>query len=157
MNIIPWRQKKSEGGHENPLATLRSEMDRLFDAFTRDPLASLEWPFSRRGWGPAVDLQETDDQLIVRAEIPGIDPNEIDLSLVGNQLIIAGEKKQVSEEKSGNIAMSECCYGSFRRSLELPQSVDPDSIAAEYTQGVLTVRMKKTTAASTRHIEVKGG
>jgi len=156
MNLIPWRQKKTEGGHDNPLTTLRSEMDRLLDSFGREPWGALEWPFSRREWGPVVDLQETDEEIVVRAEMPGMEPGQIDLSLVGRQLVIAGEKKQSQEKQEAGAYLSECTYGAFRRTLELPQDVDPDSVSAEYVNGVLTVHVKKSKATATKRIEIKG-
>jgi HSP20 family protein len=96
MSLIPWRSKRRESGPEesSPLATLREEMDRLFDAFVREPLGTIDWPFGGHGrWSPTVDIAESDEEVTVRAEIPGIDPESLDVSISGNQLVLAGEKR----------------------------------------------------------------
>ena len=103
MSLIHWRNKQHDGipGESAPLANLRNEMDRLFDSFIREPFGMLDWPAFMGGekWWPAVDVAESDKEVIVRAEIPGIDPKELDVTVTGNQLVISGEKKESNREK----------------------------------------------------------
>jgi HSP20 family protein len=158
MSLIPWRNKQHQGeSTENaPLASLRNEIDRLFDAFVREPLGALDWPFGSQGrWSPALDMAENDQEVTVRAELPGIEPGELDVSISGNQLVLSGEKKQSNEHHGKDFYHSESRYGSFRRSVQLPDGVDAQSADAEYANGVLTLRLKKSPAAQAKRIEVK--
>ena len=82
------------------MVSLRSEMDRLFDSFLREPFGAMDWPHWGAGkWSPAVDVAEDDKEVTVRAELPGIDPKDLDVTVVGNQLILSGEKRESSETK----------------------------------------------------------
>jgi len=158
MSLIPWRSKQRQGtaGETPSLATLRSEMDRLFDTFIREPFGSLEWPFIGQGkWAPAVDVSENDQEVIVHAELPGIDPKDLDVTLSGNQLVLTGEKKESAEKSGKGFYRSEIRFGSFRRSVPLPEGIDPDNVDAQYANGVLTLRLKKLHAAAPKRIEVK--
>lgn len=158
MSLIPWRNKSRSPvrSEPSPLATLRTEIDRLFDSVTRDPFAALDWAFQGgRGWTPAIDVAENDEEFTVRAEIPGIDPKDLDVHITGNQLVLAGEKKESSEKKDKDFYQSESRYGSFRRAIALPASVDPERVEADYTNGVLTIRLKKTQATHPKKVEVK--
>lgn len=160
MALIPWKNKQCE--HEgaeakaSSLATLRHELDRVFGSFFREPLSALDWPLGR-GWGPAVDVIEGDKDVTVRAEIPGIDPKDLDVSITGNELVLAGEKRESSERSGKAYHLAEARYGSFRRVVLLPSGVDRENVEADYTNGVLTVRLQKTTAAEAKRIEVRGG
>ena len=158
MSLIPWRSKQKESGpsEQSPLANLRTEMDRLFDAYIREPLASFEWPFGTPGgWAPPVDVSEDEKQVTVRAEIPGIDPEDLEVTVSGNQLVLAGEKKESREESGQDFHLSETRCGSFRRVLSLPATIDPSQVEAQCANGVLTVRVKKSQAAAAKRIEVK--
>jgi len=158
MSLIPWRGKSKEPvrAETSPLAALRTEMDRLFDSFVRGPFGALDWAFPLGGgWTPAVDVAENDAEFTVRAEIPGIDPNELEVNITGNQLVLAGEKKESSEKKGKDFYQSESRYGSFRRAIPLPQSVDPEKVEAEYANGVLTIHLKKTQESPPKKVEVK--
>ncbi len=158
MSLIPWRNKSKDPVRPEtpPLATLRAEIDRLFDAVTRDPLRALDWAFAgSREWSPTVDVAESDSEFTVRAEIPGIDPTELDVNITGDQLVLAGEKKESSEKKGKDFYQSESRYGSFRRSIPLPQSVDPEKVEAEYANGVLTIHLKKIQTSPPKRVEVK--
>ena len=93
-------------------------MERLFDSFFREPLAAMDWPrWGSDKWSPAVDLAENDKELTVRAELPGIDPKDLDVTVTGNQLVLSGEKKESSEHKEKDFYHSETRYGSFRRTV----------------------------------------
>ena len=139
--LIPWREPTKS------LEIFRREIDRLFDRFFE------VMPFSEQEFMPSVDISETDKDVIVQAEIPGIDPKDLDISLNGRLLTIKGEKKSEHEEKKENYHKIERKYGSFSRTLELPVDVDPDKVGATYKDGVLKIVLPKTEAG--KKIEVK--
>ena len=158
MNLIPWRNKPlgSGQGELSPLMGLRNEMDRLFESFFREPFAALDWPqWGTEKWSPAVDVAENDKELTVRAELPGMDPKDLDVSVTGNQLVLSGEKKESSEHDGKDFYHSETRYGSFRRTIPLPDGIDAENVDAQYANGVLTLHLKKTAQAATKRIEVK--
>ena len=156
MNLMPWRSKREDGGELSPLVSLRSEMDRLFDSFLREPFGEMDWPQWAGGkWSPAVELAEDEKELTVRAELPGIDPKDLDVSVVDNHLVLSGEKKESSETKEKGVYHSETRYGSFRRTLPLPEGVDTEHVDAQYSNGVLTLKLPKTAPSPQKKIEVK--
>jgi HSP20 family protein len=157
MSLIPWKSKQREGERtESPLVALRSEMDRLFDTFLREPLGAIDWPLVGQGrWSPTIDVAETDEEVTVRAELPGMDPQDLDVSISGNQLVVSGEKKESSEDKGKDYYHSESRYGSFRRAVRLPEGIDAEHVDAQYAHGVLTLHLKKTPSAVPKRIEVK--
>ncbi len=158
MNLIPWKskQRSENGGEPGSLLALRHEMDRLFDAFVREPFGMLDVPWWPQGkWMPAVDVAESENEVTVRAELPGMDPKDLDVQLVGNQLVLAGEKKDRSEQHGENFFHSETRFGCFRRSFTLPEGIDSEQVQADYANGVLTLRMKKIKPTPTKKIEVQ--
>jgi len=157
MLLTPWKKRKENGANWfSPVMELRSEMDRLFDSFLREPFAGLT---TRTGeleaWAPVVDLAETDKELTVRAELPGVTPKDIDVSIHGEMLVIAGEKKEQTEKQEKNFHLVESRYGSFRREIGLPVTVDPEKVTAEFADGILTVKLVKTEPTPTKKIDVK--
>ena len=144
MDLIP-RKQFSE------LSTVRNEMDRLWNRFLDD------WPLPAvftKGWAPMADLSETKDNLIVKAELPGLDPEDIKLSLSGNLLTIAGEKKKEKEEKDEQHYSLERYCGAFQRSFRLPVEVLEDKIDAKFDKGVLTITMPKTAKSQKKEIKI---
>lgn len=136
------------------------EMDRMMeDFFGRRFLP--RWPerwFRTEGLqlhAPAVDVFEEKDEIVVKAEIPGIEKDSIEVNLSDHVLTIKGEKKQEEEVKEENYYRSERSYGSFVRTLELPKDVQADKVKATFKNGVLEVRMPKTEQAKARAIKVK--
>lgn len=152
MSLIPWRNKQPERElMEPPIAALRGEVGRLFDAFLHEP-----FEFGSEGqFLPAVDIEERDNDVIVRAELPGIEPKDLDVSISGNQLILSGEKKERHEEKQKGFFRSEIQFGSFRRVVPLPEGVDPDKVDAHFSNGMLTLNLTKTPASAPKRIPVK--
>jgi HSP20 family protein len=129
-------------------------MDDLFGRFFDD----WDWPGlapMRTGWFPSVDVSEKDDQLIVRAELPGVTSKDIDVSVQNNTLTITGEKKEEHEEKSEGYFHSERRYGSFRRDIRLPAGIDESKVNATCKDGVLTITLPKSEQAKPKRIEVK--
>jgi HSP20 family protein len=141
-----------------PFEVLRNQIDRLFHDFQSGflqtpffrPLPDIE-SFWRRELGfnvtPAIDIVEKDRAFEVTAELPGLDAKNIELQLADGMLTIKGEKQEEKEEKTKDRYVSERRYGSFRRSLQVPGSVDVDKIEANYKSGVLTVTLPKSPEA----------
>ena len=158
MSLIPWRSKRpAEDAGESSLVDLRREMDRLFDAFFRSPLEWFERGLTR--WTeafPPVEVSEEDEYLLVRAEVPGVDPKDVELSVTANVLAISGQKKESREGHEQGYLLCERQYGTFRREIALPVAVDAEHVQAECKHGVLTVRLKKARQAVGRRIPVKG-
>lgn len=158
MSIIPWLSKREDrpgaASPETAVARFRDEMDHLFERFFMDPFGS---PADRGQFllGPRVDLAETENEITVKAELPGINPKEVDLRVEGNVLVIRGEKKHEKEEQRRSYHYVERQYGSFQRAIQLPMAVDPDKIEATYKDGVLTVAMAKRPDAKPRRVTVK--
>ena len=136
----------------NQLGRLRDEVNRLFD----HPFSEVS-PGSEffQGWAPSIDLLDSRDNLTVKAELPGMKKEDIDISLHGNNLTIAGERKHEEEHKEGETCRSEMYYGRFQRTIALPHAVDSNRITANYKNGLLTVDLPKTEEAKRKQIEVK--
>ena len=158
MSLIPWRNKHQETqrGDLAPLSEFRREVDRLFDSFLREPFAWSDWGFSSP-WNPSLDVRETDDAVMVRAEVPGVKPDEINISLAGNVLTLSGEKKETEEKQGNGFHHCERRFGAFRRDVTLPPGIDTDTVTADYAQGVLTVKIGKSPEAAARRIPVNVG
>lgn len=133
------------------IMTLREAMDRLFDdAFTR-PLA-----FVRDGWSaPAIDVYQTDDEVVVKAALPGIKADEVQINVTGDVLTIKGEVKQEDEKKERSWHIREQRYGSFERSVALPTDVVADKAKADFENGILTITLPKAEDVKPRTITVK--
>jgi HSP20 family protein len=124
--------------------------DRFFDDFGLPELSS------DKQWLPTIDVSETDDHVIVRAEVPGMDKKDINITMSDGLLTIQGEKKQEKEEEKENYRFVERHYGSFSRSLRIPNGVDADKIDASYKDGVLKVAVPKSEPEKSRKIEIAG-
>ncbi len=103
---------------------------------------------------PALDVSETNNEVIVKAEIPGMEPNDIDISLADGILTIRGEKKQEKEEKEENYHLIERSYGTFSRSVQLPRDVQSENIKAAYKNGVLKITLPKSEEAKKKEIKI---
>lgn len=108
------------------------------------------------GWSPAVDVSESDGSLVVKAELPGMSKDDVEIDLSGNVLTLRGEKKQEEEREEGEMHVWERSYGSFRRSFTLPCAVAEGGIRAEFKDGVLTVTLPKAEEARGTKIEITG-
>ena len=159
MGLMPWSQKQKEaleGESSSPLSSLRSEMDRLFDSFLREPLGSLDWRFGvAKGCSPALDMAVSDTEVTIRAEVPGVDPADLDITVSGRQLVLAGEKKESADAAGRDFLQAETRYGSFRRIVPLPEAVDMEQVEADYTNGVLTIHLKKSVSTPPKRVDVK--
>ncbi len=147
-DLIKWAQLPT-------ISSMQEEMNRVIDRFFKGG----ELPdFGVSGtWAPPLDLSETADKITVKAEIPGMDPKEVDISIQGDTLIIKGEKKEEKEEKGKNYYRMERRYGSFSRVVDLPASVDTNKVTAECKNGVLEITMQKKEEVKPKQISVKVG
>jgi HSP20 family protein len=133
--------------HFDPLANLR-----LFeDAFTR----MLTEPQTNRPWAPAVDIYETENELVLKADVPDVDMKDIDVRVENQTLTIAGERKFENQDAGNGFHRIERSYGTFVRSFAVPSAFDTENVAAAYKNGVLTVTLPKKEAAKPRQIKVE--
>lgn len=133
------------------LSNLREEIDRLFEA----PLAELARTsqlFS--GWTPALDVFEDQDSLVVKAEVPGMKKEDIEISLHDGSLSISGERKGESKSEDTEVYRAERFFGRFQRTVMLPTPVNAEKVKAQYKDGILTVTLPKTEEAKPKHIDV---
>ncbi len=154
MTMERWKPRR-ELSVWRPLQDVE-EMQRRFEEIFGAPLLST-WrrlPEIERQWLPSVDVFEKDGKIMVKAELPGMKKEDIDVSVVGDTLTIKGEKKTESEVKEEDYYRSERTYGSFFRSLPLPADVDADKIEASYDNGVLEVSLPKVPKAQPKKVPV---
>lgn len=137
-----------------PLTSFRDEIDDLFARFTGAP--SENGKLINGSFAPAVDLSETDDELQIKMDVPGMKADELHIEIVDDVLRVSGEHSEEEEEKGRQYHRIERRSGSFARSLRLPTSVKEDKVKAEYKDGVLTVSAPKAAPAKTRKIPIRG-
>jgi HSP20 family protein len=132
------------------VTTLQDQINRLFnDAFERTGEES-----NLTAWAPAVDIKENEHELLVNADLPGIDPKDLDIHVENNILTIRGERKFEKKVDEANYLRVERAYGSFSRSFSLANTVNPDGIKADYQNGVLTLRIPRREEAKPKQIRV---
>ncbi len=127
------------------------EMDRLWGSFFGRELS----PIDGGTWLPSLDVAETENEFVVKAEVPGMDPKDIEISLSDGLLTIKGEKKQEKEENEENYHLIERSYGTFTRSIRLPKEIQSDKIDASYKNGVLKVVLPKSEEAKKKEIKIR--
>lgn len=152
MNLSLWKHRNPFNGE---LHRLRDEMDRTIDRLLGTSFAEPKG-FRLEGWMPLVDMSETDGEITIRAEAPGIAAKDLDISVVGGSLVLSGTKKEEDERKGEDWYQCERRFGAFRRSIELPETADPERVSAESDAGVVTIRVGKRTGVKPRHIEIRG-
>lgn len=135
------------------LRGLQDEMNRLFSTNLWRP--APEEDFARTAWSPSVDIFETADNLVLEAELPGMKPEDVDVSVENNTITLKGERKFEKKDEGENYHRVERSYGSFTRSFTLPRNVIGDQANAEFTNGVLRVSLPKREEEKARKIEVK--
>ena len=142
-NLIRWEPARE-------MMTLREAMDHLFDdAFTR-PLTL------RDGWSaPAIDMYQTDDEIVVKASLPGVKADEVQINITGEILTLKGETKQVEEKKDKAWHMREQRWGAFERAIALPTEVVADKAKAEFENGILTITLPKAEEVKPKIINIK--
>lgn len=131
----------------------------VWELMRRDPFTELLGDFWGRRWdgllwAPAVDVEETQDEVVVKAEIPGMTRDGITLRVHGDTLTITGERRRETETKDKTVHLVERAFGKFQRTLQLPVEVEGARAKAEYVQGVLTIRLPKSESARPREIAI---
>ena len=134
------------------LAALRDELDRVWDHFIKDfPGKEL----LRGEWVPSVDVSETKDKVVVKAEVPGMEAKDLDISLTDSILTIKGKKRHEKEDQDEDYHVVESSYGSFSRSIRLPSEVQADKVKADYHNGILKVTLPKSEEAKEKKVTIQ--
>jgi HSP20 family protein len=147
MTIVRWEPFRE-------LSTLQNEMNRLFNTVFDTPSGGTGNGGTLRRWMPAMDLAETDDHFVLRADLPGMGEDDVKIELEDNTLTVSGERKAEHESKGEGFYRIERAFGTFSRSLTLPQGVDAESVEASFDRGVLEVRIPKPEQRKPRRIEI---
>jgi HSP20 family protein len=152
-SLSPWKRDGSRS-----VSRMRSDWDRLFDHVLDDVWS----PGGQAGqgggdWGVPLELTETADEIRVRAEVPGVDPKDLDISVTGDVLTLSGEKREERESKEGSSHYTERRYGSFRRTVQLGSPVDLERVEARHEHGVVTITLQKAETVRPRRIEIQAG
>ena len=155
---------ENESQSDSPLAVsvekLRHELDRWLDfAVTQGERAigAIRPKGSEGRWKPAVDVVESDEEILVVADLPGVEPSSVDVSLAGNLLTISGDKPATESEEGQTVHTAERLHGSFSCSIPMPVAVNPDSVAAETSNGVLRIRLGKAERVKSHKIQINTG
>jgi HSP20 family protein len=153
MNLLRWQRPEMTGWSGfNGLSTLRNEIDRLFEA----PLTELaRTSHLLSGSAPAVDIYEDKDNFVVKAELPGMKKEDIDVSLHDGSLSISGERKGEKKWEEAEVYRAERFFGRFQRTVALPAPVASGGIKAQYKDGILTVTLPKAEEAKPKQIDVQ--
>jgi HSP20 family protein len=150
MNLVPWRR----GGQMDLFQQLQREMDQLMQRF----FGEADGGTGRTdlvAWAPRVDVEEDDKQFVVKADLPGVDPKDVEVSVVENALVLRGQKKEEREEKKKNYHRVERFEGQFYREIPLPRGIDADKVQAKSANGVVTVTIPKKAEAQPKKIAVQ--
>jgi HSP20 family protein len=146
MALVRWNPARD-------LVSMRDEMNRLFgEVFGRAANDDASW--FAGAWTPPVDIFETEDALVMKAELPGFTKDDISIELKENALTLRGERKHEMENKEENYHRRERVYGAFQRSFMLPTTVDQNNVQATYKDGVLELRLPKVEAAKPKRISI---
>jgi len=164
-DLVPWRRREDNirlrREYDDMFGSFYREMHDLMDRFLRgfdvEPFGGSE--LAKSDFMPRVDIKENDKEIKVTAELPGMDENDIDVTLSDDSLTIKGEKKEETEDKGKDYYRTECRYGSFHRVIPLSAEVDESKVKADFKKGVLKLRLPKTAEAqkSRKKIEIKSG
>jgi HSP20 family protein len=149
MALVRWEPVRE-------LGTIQNEMNRLFDTFFGPAPADGNGTATRR-WMPAMDLVETDDHFVLRADLPGMDEGDVNVELEDSVLTVSGERRSEHEAKKEGFYRLERASGSFARQLTLPEGVDADGITASFDRGVLEVRVPKPEERKPRKVAITVG
>ncbi len=144
-NLVRWEPFRE-------MLNMRREMDRLFDNFFETSPTAWDTPTS---WGLAVDVSENDDAFVIKASVPGVNPDDIEVTLSDNALTIKGESKSDIEKEDEKYHLRERRYGSFARTLTLPVTLKAEAIEATHENGVLTLTLPKAEEIKPRRITIK--
>ena len=147
MTIVRWEPLREFG-------TLQNEMNRLFNTVFDSPAPGNGGTLRR--WLPPMDLVETEDHFVLRADLPGMSESDVNIELEDNVLTLSGERKAEHETKNEGYYRVERAFGSFSRSLTLPKGIDAEAVTANFDRGVLEIRVPKPEERKPRRIEIAG-
>jgi HSP20 family protein len=152
MALVRWDSSRE-------LSSLQAEMNRLFQSFFDTPTSGSGGGGNGglRRWHPPMDLVETDGHFVLRADLPGVDENDVKVELEDNVLTISGERRHEQEVKKGGYYRIERASGAFARTLTLPEGVDADTVQASFDKGVLEVRIPKPAERQPRRVAISVG
>jgi HSP20 family protein len=145
MTIVRWEPLRE-------FSTLQNEMNRLFNTVFDAPSPGNSGTLRR--WMPAMDLVETADHFVLRADLPGLTEDDVKIEFEDGTLTLSGERKVENEDKGEGYYRAERAFGSFSRSLTLPQGIDPEAVTASFDRGVLEVSIPKPEERKPRRIEI---
>jgi len=146
MALVRWEPVRE-------LSSLQNDMNRLFNTFFDTPTGNG----GARRWVPAMDLVETDDHFVLKADLPGLSDEDVHIDVEGDVLTVSGERKSEHEDKREGYVRVERSFGAFSRSLTLPEGVDADAVTARFDHGVLEVRIPKPEQRKPRRVAIQVG
>jgi HSP20 family protein len=152
FDILPWKRKK-----DNRATELRRDFGSVYDRFLGPNFLLPSYLSGEGKWDPTLDISEGNKNITVKAEIPGIEAKDLDISIDGRFLTIKGEKKREQKEKDENYYRVERSYGYFNRTVELPAEVDSDKVGASYKRGILKIKLRKAKGFETKKIKITTG
>jgi HSP20 family protein len=149
MNLIPWRRN----GAVDTVHDFRRELDRMTERFFGEPFG--RWAFGEgKEWVPSVDVEGNEKEVVVKADLPGVEPKDIEVSVVGDVMTLRGSRKEEQEKTEKGYHHVERFEGEFYREIPLPAGVDTEHIEANSAKGVLTIRIPKKPEAEGKKVEV---
>jgi HSP20 family protein len=154
MPLIRWNPTRELGSFPSDILSMQREMNRMFDSLFHSGLPD-ETALPPTTWSPAVDIAEHDDGYVVKMEIPGVDKNDVKITMQDNTLTVRGEKKQERESRGSNYHRVERSFGAFQRSFTLSSSVKPEKIDASFKDGILNIELPKAEESKPKQIDVK--
>jgi HSP20 family protein len=150
MALVRWEPVRE-------LTSIQNEMNRLFNTFFDTPTTGNGGANALRRWIPAMDLVETDEHFVLKADLPGLTEADVNVEVEDNVLTLSGERKAEHEDKREGYVRVERSFGSFRRSLTLPEGIDPEAVQASFDNGVLEVRIPKPEERKPRKVAIQVG
>jgi HSP20 family protein len=152
FDILPWKRNKEKQASE-----LHREVENIYDRFFEPNLLPSSYLFGEGRWDPSIDVSEGRKAITIKAEIPGIEAKDFDISINGRRLTIKGEKKQEQKQEDESFYRVERSYGYFNRTIQLPAAVNPDKVDATYKRGILKIRLRKSKDNASRRIKITTG
>ena len=150
MALIRWEPVRE-------ISSIQSEMNRLFNSFFDTPTGAGGNGATHRRWIPPMDLVETENDFVLKADLPGLSDDDVSIEVEDNVLTISGERKSEHEERKEGYYRVERSFGRFSRSLTLPEGVDPEAVQASFEHGVLEVHVPKPEAKKPRKVAISVG
>lgn len=147
MTLVRWEPLRE-------ISAIQNEVNRLFNSFFDVPSVAAD---GQRRWLPAMDLAETDDHIVLRADLPGLSEGDVSIEVEDNVLTVSGERKAEHEERKEGLHRVERAYGRFSRSLTLPEGVEAKDIEASFDRGVLEVRIPKPEERKPQKVAISVG